>query len=240
VRIPLFAIIALSIPALQGQSHPQMPAEATARLRRLSLEHDEALRKGNLVRAAELAVLIRDGTQKALNASEIDDTLAWLPPDTESLLVWDERQRLRSTDTQASLVNREPEYFARTKLLALDNGGVYRKLAGRTIRLVVIGIGKIEAIAYGDDSKFKLDSDFSGFYFFEDPVAEVNFGSVDTPIDHVAVWRASVGQESNWIALVRGIFGNRSSFRRSQPGSRSGRSMMVGRFPRNHRMKIEN
>ena len=180
-----------------------MPAEATARLRQLSLEHDEALRKGNLVRAAQLAVLLRDGTQKALNASDIDDTLGWFPPDTESLLVWDERQRLRSTDTQASLVSRGSEYFARTRLLALDNGGVYRKLAGRTIRLVVIGIGKIEAIAYGDDSKFKLDSDFSGLYFFEDPVAEVTFGSVDTPIDHVAVWRSSIGKESNWIARPR-------------------------------------
>jgi hypothetical protein len=203
-------------------------APAPNDLDRLRQELQDALHTSDLVRATDLAAKLDDGVQREFRASlnrdagqRINDVLNWLPSDTESLLVLQEPTVIQTTDTQQWLAEGAPRQYAFGRLMALNEGDIFRKLEGRTVRMVVAGIKSMQSRMPESliIPAFMPDGDVAYFYFFTEPVGREVLGAPEASSNAWPLWRGTAQidageprgggtqraqrEDSSWLALAR-------------------------------------
>lgn len=168
-------------------------------LNRLDREIEDAVRRDDLIKAADLASTLDDGVQRQYRAwlnrdanQRVDEVLNWLPKDIEALWVLRDPIVINPSDTS------EPQYgikvaqlYAVDRLMALNEGQIYRSLRGKTIRLVVAAIRKISSRNSSIAPAFMPDAEVAYFYLLEDAVEEDVLGTPDESINEHSFWRGT-------------------------------------------------
>lgn len=198
--------------------------EPKAMLRRV----EDALRAGEVVKAAELATRLDEEVQRRFRASlvadaakRVDEALAWLPADTEAMFVLQRPFVVNSGELQTQYFSRPAEYYALDRLAVLDQGRVLRQLDGATMRIVIAAVKEICPRAEGLEIPAQMPEGEAAFlYYFTAPIEAAVLGSPDEMVGAIPVWmrtaeltvreRVVPGSterpkriERTWLALVR-------------------------------------
>jgi hypothetical protein len=198
-------------------------------LDRLRQELHHAIHDGDLVKAADLASRLDEGVQRQYRASlnrdsdqRIRDVSNWLPGDTEALLVLQEPTILEAVALRDGLMGGPARRYAFDRLMALNEGAVWQKLNGKTVRMVVAGIRNMRS-RMGDRliiPAFMPHADSTYAYLLTEPLLPDVFGPPESMSGNVPVWRATARidagelpkrgggervqrEDLNWLALAR-------------------------------------
>ena len=184
---------------------------------RTAIQHDSFATAAELAGKLDLAVqeqysawLIRDADQR------VDEALAWLPADTESVWVNQEPFTIQPDLGIDMLWDRPNESYSVDRLAALNDGEFYKTLGNHTIRLVVAGARNIRKNQFPSVPATVFAEDVAYVFFLAEPV---DFASPGGPIAGHPVWHATAkidaggvprpGQkraqrdDENWLALAR-------------------------------------
>ncbi|MGC9945240.1 MAG: hypothetical protein ABSF64_02490 [Bryobacteraceae bacterium] len=212
-RVLWFTLLSVGVAAqTPGQSNlsPLMPELRTA------------IRNDSLAVAAELANRLDDAVQQRYNAwlirdadQRVQEVLTWLPDDTESLWVNQTPFPIKPDDSAELLSERPIQLFCVDRLIALNEGNIYRALGRHTVRLVVAAAGQIRRGEFGGPPSLAVQ-DVAYFYFFADAV---ELPQPDESLQGKPVWHASAKvlssfitepgvapaqrEDENWIGLAR-------------------------------------
>jgi hypothetical protein len=182
-----------------------------------------AIQDDSFVTAAELAGKLDEAVQQRYSAwlirdadQRIDDALAWLPADTESVWVDQQSFTIRPEQGIDLLWARPNEVYSVDRLAALNDGQFYRALGNRKVRLVVAGARNIRGTALAGVPAPVPAQDVAYVFFFAKPV---DFAAPDESIQGCPVWhavaRVDAGEaprpgekraqrdDENWLALPR-------------------------------------
>ena len=182
-----------------------------------------AIQADSLATAAELAGKLDDAVQQRYSAwlirdadLRIDEALAWLPADTESIWVNQQPFMIRPEQGIGMLSERPNEAYSLDRLAVLNDGEFYRDLGNCTVRLLVAGARNIRATALNSVPAPVAAQDVAYVYFFAEPV---DLGAPGESIQGRPVWRAiakiDAGEaprpgekraqrdDENWLALAR-------------------------------------
>jgi hypothetical protein len=201
-----YALFVLTIVPIATQLSGQTSARPD--LNRLDREIEDAVRRDDLIKAADLASTLDDGVQRQFRAwlnrdanQRVNEVLNWLPKDIEALWVLRDPIIINPSDSS------EPHYgikvahlYAVDRLMALNGGQIYRRLQGKTIRLVVAAIRKISSSNSGIAPAFMPDGEVAYFYLLEDAVDEDVLGVPDESINKHSFWRgtAKIDAGESW------------------------------------------
>ena len=172
------------------------PAQPTEILREL----DDALKAGDLVKGADLATRLDEEVQRRAKAAlvadaaqRVDETLAWLPPDTESVFVLQYPVVVDSRELKASFAALPAELYALDRLAALDEGRFLQQLDGRTIRLTIAALKNARTRGEGAQVPALMpDGDAAYFYYFSSPIGADVLGPSDQKAGAHPVWARTV------------------------------------------------
>jgi len=182
-----------------------------------------AIQDDSLATAAELAGKLDRAVQERYSAwlirdadQRIEEALAWLPADTESVWVNQQPFPIRPEQGIGMLWDRPEESYSVDRLAALNGGEFYKALGNHTIRLVVAGARDIREPAMASVPAPVSAEDIAYVFFLAEPI---DFASPGESIQGHPVWRAIAkidaggvprpGEEraqrddENWLALVR-------------------------------------
>ena len=171
--MPAFAVRALAAAILTAPliAQTQLPTD----LKRTVQELQESIVTGDVIQAADLAAKLDDAIQRQFRANlnrdaiqRVADVLAWLPADTESLMVLQEPTVLDPKDSPRANDERPAQFYALERLMALNDGQIFRQLSGRRVRLMVAGMRDIRSRAMGAGPWAMPDSEVAYFYFFSE------------------------------------------------------------------------
>jgi hypothetical protein len=189
---------------------------------------DDALKAGELVKAADLATQLDEEVQRRFRASlvtdaaqRVDETLEWLPSDMESLFVLQRPVVVNSGELEVSFSGRPAEYYALDRIAALDQGRIIRQLDGRTIRLTIAAVKNMRTRGIGMQVPALMpDGDAAYFYYFTAPIEPALLGSPDEKAGAFALWMRAAEidtgeqgvpgsherpkrEDRTWLALAR-------------------------------------
>ena len=196
--------------------------------KQLLRELEDALTAGDLVKGADLATRLDAEVQRRAKASlvtdaaqRVDETLQWLPTDTESIFVLQYPVVLDSRERQPNSAARPAEYYALDRLAALDGGRLLEQLDGQTIRLTIAAMKNIRTRGQNRIVPALMpDGDAAYFFYFTAPIPADVFGAPDeksgayvlwmrkTQIDAGAAWvpgsrERPIREDSTWLAVPR-------------------------------------
>lgn len=182
-----------------------------------------AIQDDSLATAAELAGKLDRAVQERYSAwlirdadQRIEEALAWLPADTES--VWVNRRPFTIRPEQGidMLWNRPDESYSVDRLAALNGGEFYKALGNHTIRLVVAGARDIRKPAMASVPAPVAAEGIAYVFFLAEPI---DFASPGESIQGHPVWHAiakvdagdaprpgekrAQRDDENWLALAR-------------------------------------
>jgi hypothetical protein len=137
----IFTLLLLTAWTIAAQS----PAKVD--LLRLTNELDTAIHSGDWTKAVELSRALKTAAEDARNRSlessgkeQVDSILAWLPADTETILVAQQPFVIKSySPTKVSSAIEMAQGFVLGLLQAAEKGKLYTKLLGQTVRLAALG-----------------------------------------------------------------------------------------------------
>jgi hypothetical protein len=168
-----------------------------------------ALDKNDLISAADLAArldravqekyefwLVRDATQR------IEETLTWLPENTEAF--WVSKTPFVADLERPDVLQGQPwQIYATDRLRAIEGGAVWKRLQGKTIRIVACGARDIRPTSYSiPASAPQADSVY--FYFLAEPTDLSAFPIPDLKVSGKPVWSApGLHEDNHWYALAR-------------------------------------
>jgi hypothetical protein len=182
-----------------------------------------AIQDDSFVTAAELAGKLDEAVQQRYGAwlirdadQRIDEALAWLPADTESVWVNQQSFTIRPEQGIDLLWARPSEAYSVDRLAALDDGRFYRALGDRKVRLVVAGARNIRGTVLASVPAPVSAQDVAYVFFFAGPI---DLAAPDESIQGRPVWHAiakiDAGEapqpvnkraqrdDENWLALTR-------------------------------------
>jgi len=182
-----------------------------------------AIQDDSLAAAAELAGKLDDAVQQRYSAwlirdanQRIDEALAWLPADTESVWVNQQSFTIRPEQGIDMLWARPNEAYSVDRLAVLNDGEFYRALGNRKVRLVVAGARSIRGTALDSVPAPVAAQDVAYVFFFAEPI---DFTAPDESIQGRPVWHAvakidaggvprpgekrAQRDDENWLALAR-------------------------------------
>jgi len=188
----------------------------------LSRELRTAIQNDSLATAADLASRLDDAVQQRYSAwlirdagQRVKEVLTWLPDDTQSFWVNQSPFLIKPDDSIALLSEQPIQLFCVDRLIALNNGDLYRALGNHTVRLVVAAARQIRQGEFGNPAPAPVQ-DVAYFYFFADTV---ELAQPDESVQEKPVWHASAKvisayaaepgvapaqrEDENWIALAR-------------------------------------
>lgn len=193
-----------------------------------------AIQDDSLATAAELAGKLDRAVQERYSAwlirdadQRIEEALAWLPADTES--VWVNRRpfTIRSELGIDMLWDRPDESYSVDRLAALNGGEFYKALGNHTVRRVVAGARDIRKPALAGVPAPVSADDIAYVFFLAEPIdfaspsesirghpvwhaiAKVDAGDVSRPGDKrpqlpFGTWPVRrTRDDENWLALAR-------------------------------------
>jgi hypothetical protein len=182
-----------------------------------------AIHDDSLATAAELAAKLDEAVQQRYNTwlisdgdQRIDEALAWLPADIES--VWVNRQpfAIRADQPINMLWERPDESYSLDRLAALNDGQFYRALGNHKIRLVVAGARNIGGTPLDSVPAPVPPEEVAYVFFLVEPIelaaptqsiqgrpvwhaiAKVNGDDVPRPNE-----KPAQRDDENWLALAR-------------------------------------
>jgi len=191
-KFGLFSVLSLAL-AAQVRVTPdliRLPGELRSALERedFSAATDLAVKLDTEVQERYRTWLIRDAAER------VEETLSWLPPDTETFWFNQQPFTVKPDERPDLVAGRANLIYATDRIAALDHGSFWRRLEGRTIRLVASG-------ARGIDSNVQLShamipaiigkTDVVYFYYFAEPVDESVFPPSDLSSNGRPFWRAA-------------------------------------------------
>lgn len=182
-----------------------------------------AIQDDSLATAAELAGKLDVAVQERYSAwlirdadERIQEALAWLPGDTESVWVNREPFTIRPELGIDMLWDRPNISYSVDRLAALNGGEFYKALGNHTIRLVVAGARDIRKNRMASVPAPVAAEDVAYVFFLAEPV---DFASADESIQGHPVWHAiakvdagdaprpgekrAQRDDENWLALAR-------------------------------------
>jgi hypothetical protein len=182
-----------------------------------------AIQDDSLATAAELAGKLDVAVQERYSAwlirdadERIQEALAWLPEDTESVWVNREPFTIRPELGIDMLWDRPNISYSVDRLAALNGGEFYKALGNHTIRLVVAGARDIRKNRMASVPAPVAAEDVAYVFFLAEPV---DFASADESIQGHPVWHAiakvdagdvprpgekrAQRDDENWLALAR-------------------------------------
>ena len=192
-------------------------------LLRQAEELQSAIRNDSLSRATEIATeldaslqaqhrawLIRDASDR------VEEALSWLPTDVEGFWVNQEPYVLNAGDSAQLLSGRPTQLYSLDRLIAMNEGQIYRSLSNRTIRLAIAAVRGMPRLDIVSVPSATSTQDIVCFYFFTAPI---DLSSPDESIQGRPVWQASARidaggpfrpgapreqrDDPNWLALAR-------------------------------------
>jgi len=217
LRILALLLIAANL-AAQTPTSPE--------LERLRRRLQDAIRDKDLSTAADIAAKLDDAVQRKFRASlihdasdRVNDVLTWLPSDTETLLVYQEPFVISAEDSPAMFYGRPARLYATDRLMALNEGQLYRQLQGRTVRLLAAGLRNMRSRGVGVPSLMP-EADVAYFYFFAEPLDPDLLGVPELSVEKQSLWRRtakidvngplkagvrerSQREDETWLALPR-------------------------------------
>jgi hypothetical protein len=190
------------------------------------LSHDlrTAISIDSFVKAADLAASLDEAVQTRYQAwlirdagQRVDQVLTWLPANTESFWVNRMPFVVKPDEAPELLYGRPIQAYSTDRLLAVNEGAIYKALGNHTIALVVSAASGISARKDGYSIPSPASAgDVAYFYFFAD---SVDLPVADESIHGHPVWRGiakvfsdaprlprtepAKRDDENWIALAR-------------------------------------
>jgi len=192
-------------------------------------EFEDALKAGDLVKGIDLATRLDEEVQLSSKASlvsdatqRIDETLAWLPPDIESLFVLQDPVVVDSRNLQVNFSALPARFYALDRLVALDEGRFLQQLDGRTIQLTIAAMKNARTRGEGAQVPALMpDGDAAYFYYyFSSPIEAGVLRTSDQKADAHPIWECTaqidagdrwtpgmssrpMREDHTWLALPR-------------------------------------
>ena len=185
-----------------------------------------ALARNDLSEAANTATKLDDVIQERYrtfltrdSGERVAEALNWLPPNVESMVVQQEPITLEGDDSLTAFIGKPELLYTMGRLMAVNNGELYKRLSGQVIRLVVVGILNMHGGGTGIPGPMP-DADAAYIYFLAQPIEATIFGPPVATVEDHEVWRSittrnaglpqlpgirqSTTQEGEtWFALIR-------------------------------------
>ena len=181
----ILALVLVAAAALPAQT----PSKAD--LLRLTDEAEAAIREGDWAKAAQLTRSLRTAVEDARNKSMaaagtelVEAVLAWLPPDTETVVVAQQPFSILAVDNTKDVNALDgARTYSVMMLTAAEKQKLYPSLLGRTLRLAMLGARRFgeepeetRANASKRSELGMIEFQACAVYAFTEPVAESVFG----------------------------------------------------------------
>jgi hypothetical protein len=187
----------------------------------------DAIRKNDLVNAADIATRLDDGVQRRFRAwmnrdasQRVDEVLNWLPSDIEAIWALQEPINIVAKETPQIRFGKPAQVYALDRLISLNGGDLYRRLDGKTVRLTVAAVRNVRTRGMGGVPGLMPDADVAYFYFLAEPLDSERFDRPDESLMDHPIWRGtakidagepfragrhetSLRDDDSWLALAR-------------------------------------